>query len=88
MHQTHAVDVDGPVISVNGTIKLTWITHDFSSKKSIAEKCPCLVKKCESIPGTRLSEHILSDCVRHLPQSMFPDNVITLPIDYLWLKLS
>jgi len=91
MHQTQAVDVDGTVISVNGTVenlKPTWITHDLSSKKSIAEKCPCLVKGCENIPRTRLSEHILSDYVHHLPQSRFPDNVITLPIDYLWLKLS
>ena len=50
-----------------------WAYLDCTRKKSIAEKCPCLVKGCENIPRTRL--HIPSDCVCHLSQSMFPDNV-------------
>ena len=64
MHQTHAVDVDGPVISVNGTIETLSLPG--SHMTSLAENT--------GIPGTRLSEHILSDYVCHLPEGMYVTN--------------
>ena len=70
----------------------TRIAHDLSSKKSIAEKCPCLVKGCEDVhvpENQTVSEHILNDPVCHQPHSMFSYNIITLPMycTYMYMTL-